>query len=97
MDFPDHERLLSGRRSPLPETEARAEKEYRDYVAALREEYPGLARELSGFTGLAHVLDWIRRRGVDLRSIDLITQDEFSHDLLVPLTPGQFWLSFSMT
>jgi hypothetical protein len=36
-------------------------------------------------------------RPVPLAQLDLVTQDEFSHDLLIPLGRDQGWLVFGMT
>lgn len=52
--------------------------------------------DLGGVRTLEHVLDWIRHRGIDLAVTDLIAQDEYSHDYLVPL-PDSRWIAFAMT
>jgi hypothetical protein len=69
--------------------------EYEDYFAIFSERNPELAAELFGIRTLERLLDWMRGRGVNFASLDMITQDEFCHDLLVP--HGQTWLAFGMT
>ena len=69
--------------------------EYDDDIALLANTHPELAREVRSFKNLERVLDWMKRRGLSLGSLDLITQDEFSHDLIVPL--GQDFLVFGMS
>jgi hypothetical protein len=71
--------------------------EYADYLAQLRSTHPELARELEDVRTLEKLLDWMRARGQDFAALDMVAQDEFCHDLLVPVTPGQLWLTFSMT
>jgi hypothetical protein len=71
--------------------------EYRGHVVALAETYPELASELTGVSNLEHVLGWIRRRGLCWAALDLIAQDEFNHDLLIPLTPNGPWIVFGVT
>jgi hypothetical protein len=71
--------------------------EYLDYVRRLEATDPELAAELVGLRTLAHVMAWERFRKVNLSTLDLVTQDEYSHDFLVPLTGESRWLSFAMT
>ena len=71
--------------------------ELRDYLANIGRQHPDLADELAGFNSLAHVLRWMERRGLALASIDVVTQDEFSHDVLVPLDGGNLHLAFGVT
>ncbi len=70
--------------------------EYLDYVRALEAHAPELAAEVAGLASLEGVLGWMARRGLPLGSLDLVAQDEFCHDLLVPLPDGR-WLAFGMT
>jgi hypothetical protein len=71
--------------------------EYRDQVAGLGREHAGLAAEIAGFHTLENVLAWMQRRGLPLSSIEIIFQDEFSHDFLVPLEPAGTHLVFGIT
>jgi hypothetical protein len=71
--------------------------DYSVYVEALRAGAADLAREVEAFTGMGALLDWAQRRGLDLRAIDFVTQDEFEYDLLLPLEPDGRWLAFGVT
>lgn len=70
--------------------------EYADHVAVLARCAPELANELGGFHSLEQVLDWLRASNLPFAGLDLVTQDEYSHDLLVPL-PGERYLVFGMS
>jgi hypothetical protein len=71
--------------------------EYPDYVQGLKDRHAELANELAPFHTLENVLGWMKARGIPLSSLDLVTQDEFHHDVLIPLgTDGQF-LVFGIT
>lgn len=65
-------------------------------VAALRGRYPELARELSAFDSLEGILGWVRSRGGNIADIEVIPQDEYSHDVVVEASPGLF-LAFEAT
>ena len=69
--------------------------EYADSLPALAARSPDLADRVAGFRTVEHVLDWMQRTGQDLRRLDMVTQDEYSHDLIVP--HGGLWLSFAMS
>jgi len=69
---------------------------YADHIGTLRLDDPELADQLVAFTSIKHVVDWMEHKGLPLASLDLVTQDEFCHDGLVPLADGR-WLSFAMT
>ena len=56
---------------------------------------PELATQLDGVRTLEHALDWMKREGHSFATLDMITQDEFCHDLLLPVGPD--WLVFGMT
>jgi cobalamin biosynthesis Mg chelatase CobN len=71
--------------------------EYADYVATLKELDPGLAQELEGFHSLENILGWMKGRGLPLDTLDLVTQDEYSHDVLIPLGPGRRFLVLGIT
>jgi len=71
--------------------------EFPDHVAVLREQRPDLAAELAPLRTLEHVLGWLGQRGLSLAKLDLVTQDEYCHDLLVPLGDDETVLSFGMT
>jgi hypothetical protein len=44
-----------------------------------------LPDDLRPLTSIRHVIDWMRAHGLPLESLDVITKDEFTHDVLVPL------------
>jgi hypothetical protein len=68
---------------------------YADELRALRESRPDLAGRVERFRTLEHILDWIKRDGHPLADLDLVTQDEFCHDFLMPVGPD--WLVFGVT
>jgi hypothetical protein len=68
---------------------------YADELAEVRDRHPALAGEIAGFRTLEHILDWMKRGGHSFASLDMVTQDEFCHDLLMPI--GSDWLVFGMT
>ena len=59
--------------------------QYVDHVRRMGESDPELAAELAELRTLEHVMAWERFRRVNLATVDLVTQDEYSHDFLVPL------------
>jgi hypothetical protein len=70
--------------------------EYADYVTRLRSHHPTLTEQISNFVTLEHVLNWMQREGHSYSSLDMVTQDEYCHDLLLPLANND-WLVFGMT
>jgi hypothetical protein len=71
--------------------------EYAAYVEALRAGAPDLARDVEAFPGIGQVLDWMQRKGLDLKRIDFVPQDEFEYDFLLELGAGGRWLAFGVT
>jgi len=71
-------------------------REYSDDLFDLSKTNAALAEEISGFTSLEQILNWMPTKGIRLSAIDMITQDEFCHDLIVPINEHEF-LSFGMT
>lgn len=71
--------------------------DYLQSLAVIRQTDPTLADELAQFHTLERLLEWIPAQGMSLAQLDLITQDEYSHDLLIPMADGSRWLSFAMT
>ncbi len=49
-----------------------------------------LAGDLSRQHSVRHVLDWLRRHDPPLKMQDMVTQDEFSHDILVAYREGLY-------
>jgi len=68
---------------------------FAETASGIRDRRPDLADRVGGFRTLELVLDWLKAEGHLLGSLDLVTQDEYCHDLLVPVGPD--WLVFGMT
>ena len=60
----------------------------------LRADHPTLD-EIAAFRTLEHILDWMKQKGHSFANLDMVTQDEFCHDLLMPI--GSDWPVFGMT
>ena len=71
--------------------------EYHDFLTALNVHEPHLARELASVRTLEHVLAWMQATGRAAAKVDLIAQDEFSHDFLIALEPEGKYLVFGMS
>ncbi len=71
--------------------------EYQDYVSRLEAQSPDLAGEVAPFHTLENVLEWMKRQGIALGSIDVVNQDEYSHDVLIPLDAAGRHLVFGCT
>jgi hypothetical protein len=71
--------------------------EYSDFLAELKTSHQALAERIGSFTSLEHVLNWLKAEDYPLRQLDMITQDEFCHDLLVPAPKSSEFLVFGMT
>ena len=70
---------------------------YTDSLPNIRATHPALASRIEKFVTLEHILNWLTADGYPLQSLDMITQDEYCHDLLFPLSGGSEWLVFGMT
>jgi hypothetical protein len=70
--------------------------EYADHLRKLENVDAPLARALAGFTSMEHVLNWLAHQAAPLDGVDVLAQDEYCHDLILPLPDGR-WLSFGMT
>ena len=70
---------------------------YPDDLKALQSGDAQLAEELASIASLEKLLPWLQRKGVPLDQLDLFTQDEYTHDLIVPINRGRYWLVFGMT
>jgi hypothetical protein len=71
--------------------------EYADSFRALANDHPALAGELAGVCGLGGVMEWMKRRGLPLAGVDIVQQDEFSLDFVVPLSGEKRWLVLGIT
>lgn len=70
--------------------------EYPEQLALLASADPALGEQVSGLRNLESILKWAPDAGVPLAGIDLVQQDEYSYDLLLPL-PDARWLVFGVT
>ncbi len=55
-----------------------------------------LAALLVGQRSIKHAIDWLVSHNPPLTLADMLTQDEYSHDFLVPY-PGGLWLVYDAT
>jgi hypothetical protein len=63
--------------------------EWDDSLRQLGEQDPALAGELRDLRGLGGVMAWMTRRGIPLSAAEIVQQDEFSLDFLLPLQDGR--------
>jgi hypothetical protein len=71
--------------------------EYAECISVLRSTHPDLASELAGFRGLTKVMEWMKSRGVPLAAAEIIQQDEFNLDFVIPLGNPAVHLAFGIT
>jgi len=71
--------------------------EYTDHLPPLREQDPALAAEVADLKGLGGVMAWMTGRGFPLAEAEVVQQDEFSLDFVVPLSRDGRWLVFGIT
>lgn len=69
---------------------------YAEQLAALAAADPALGEQVAKLRNLEAILKWAPGAGVPLAGIDLLQQDEYSYDLLLPL-PGARWLAFGVS
>jgi hypothetical protein len=55
-----------------------------------------LQEQVDRLRSLADVLDWARSREPPVTAPEVITQDEYTHDVLVPVSAGRY-LDFDTT
>jgi hypothetical protein len=55
-----------------------------------------LGEQVAPLRNLEAILKWAPVAGIPLAEIDLVQQDEYSYDLLLPLPDGR-WLSFGVS
>lgn len=60
------------------------------------DEFAALVATLASQTSMKHALDWLLGHSPPLVPAEMITQDEFSHDIVVPLSGGR-WLVYDST
>jgi hypothetical protein len=69
---------------------------YSDHVAALHTDYPDVATVFARSDSIENVLAWLATRELPAGAVDLIAQDEFSYDFLIPLDAQGRWLVFGV-
>jgi hypothetical protein len=55
-----------------------------------------IAEAVAGHRSIRHAIAWFARQVPPLVPADMVTQDEFSHDILVAY-PGGLWLVYDST
>ena len=71
--------------------------DYQDHVTRLRADEPELAGQLAAFTNRRHVLEWMDEKGLSLQDVDVVAQDEFSHDFVFRCRNEGKYLIFGMS
>jgi hypothetical protein len=71
--------------------------DYPDFVRVLSQSHPALAEEIGSLRGLEGVMAWMRGRGLALSEAEIVQQDEFSLDFVIPLAPEPGYLAFGIT
>jgi hypothetical protein len=69
---------------------------FRDFAGLGAEERDRLAQAVSRHGDLLDVFAWGRAQSPPIHPADLVKQDEFTHDILVPFTLGR-WLVYGAT
>lgn len=59
-------------------------------------ELPGIRQQLEPLRTLGDLLDWTRQLEPPVPAPTVVTQDEYTHDVLVPVAGGR-WLDFDTT
>jgi hypothetical protein len=72
-------------------------KDYAEHWAHLAQAEPGLAADLRDLRGLGGVMAWMSSRGLALGHVEIVQQDEFSLDFVIPLHEGGRHLVFGIT
>lgn len=67
-----------------------------NHASASAEELQALARVVADHGGLDDIFAWGRRQSPPVHPADVVKQDEFTHDVLVPLPNGR-WLVYGTT
>lgn len=69
---------------------------YPEQLAALTATDADLSAQVATLPNLEAILKWALGAGVAFAGIDLVQQDEYSYDLLLPL-PDSRWLAFGVS
>jgi hypothetical protein len=70
--------------------------ELTDFANLPKSERESLSLTVSQHRGLDDIFAWGRQQSPTIVPADVIKQDEFTHDVLVPL-PGDRWLVYGTT
>jgi hypothetical protein len=70
---------------------------YAEQLERLRATDPRLVEEISGLRNLEEILKWVPKAGIPFSGLDLVQQDEYSYDLLLPLSDNLRWLSLGVS
>lgn len=71
---------------------------YQDGIEILRGTFPELASALSACTNLDRAIRYLHTNKVfQLSAMDVIAQDEFTHDVLIPFAQSERYLVFGST
>jgi hypothetical protein len=70
--------------------------ELTDFADLPQSERESLSRTVSQHRGLDDIFAWGRQQSPTIVPANVIKQDEFTHDVLVPL-PGDRWLVYGTT
>lgn len=68
----------------------------RSYAPLPPDDLRALAARLDGLGTLERVLEWGATQHPPRPIADVVTQDEFTHDVLLPIEPP-LWLAFDVT
>lgn len=69
---------------------------FSDFAGLPAAERDALAAVVAHHLGLDQIFAWGRTQSPPVHPADVIKQDEFTHDILVPL-PGSRWLVYGST
>ena len=74
-----------------------AKIELTDHASLPTAEAEDLARIVTQHRGLDEIFTWGRQQSPPVHPADVIKQDEFTHDVLVPLGRNDRWLVYGTT
>ena len=60
------------------------------------EEFSHLARSLANHHSIKRAVDWLTGHDPPIAPSGMVTQDEYTHDILVPY-PGGLWIVYDST
>jgi hypothetical protein len=69
---------------------------FTDFAGLSLPERDALAQTVAQHRGLDQVIAWSRSQSPPIQPVDVIKQDEFTHDVILPL-PGDRWLVYGTT